>query len=607
MDINKFINTNYTGKDITGLKLNEDVLTNVIYKIKQKIKDVKNFEQLDSYVRIIINDLNVKDKELIIDKINKFLYNELYIDIDIVALRKNIIENFNDTDQCPNTATIICPIDTFDRNYNCASSNYSSNGRFNGINSDNNLYPNPWYSAYSKNNKNQCTVDTSQCPPGLTLGKNNDGSNVCIHEKNEYATDLNLYAENKWYQWFTIPNYHLDNQFIEIKGADNKPMLLDPCGCTRGQYEFDKIPYTEVINKCMSKMDYKFGAYTDAMPFSPIAAICLFGVLIDSNLLEDYHSNLYVKHVGDVAISYDTDFIKEGEERLIITNATRDIKEIGCQFIMSEYTVSIPNSYELPKSIYAFDVEKIAFAYKIASNVSRILGSKNGYDKLKNHFDYTFEDALSDIPDGINNKIYEMKKNYEGYKKKKISQPAIADELIKACKICFSLRFNIDINTKTNDGDNVAKGLENFLTMEYIYDLFSNKTNMFAVEVVNKLQMEYPNKGYLTFDITPKDATSNIQINETSMYGEYHLRTDIPSSVNIPFKYNKSLSNVISFTKTFLVYLFMLFIIISILYLLYLLWTEYLYEHTFGIFDQTVVKDEYAQTANEICIEPTEN
>jgi hypothetical protein len=568
MDINKFINTGKDIKNITGLKLNEDVLTNVIYKIKQKIKGVKNFEQLYSHVRIIINDLNIKDKEFTIDKINKYLYNQLSIDIDIVALRKSIIENFKDSDSCPTTESIICPIDAYDKEFNCASSNYTSNGiHTTTFNSD----PNPWYSAYG-DNKQTCIVDTSQCPPGLTFGKNAGGSNVCFFETKpayEYATSSNLYAESKWYEWFTIPNFHLDNKFIEMKDEENNPIRLQPCGCEIGKYEFDQIPYTEFVDKCMSKMDYKFGAYTDAMPYSPIAAICLLGsVTVDTRLLQNYHSNICT----DMNIQYSN--FTNGEtdnEKLVIIEAKKQIKEIGCQFIASEYNVSIPNSYELPKSIYAFDTDQINLAYDIASNVSYTLNLNGGEKTLRDKITYTA---------GVAWEAYEGDKYNDDEKFKK----DMTDQLIKACKICFSQRFKIE---------KPIKDVEKFIKMDYIYDLFSNKTNMFAVDVINKLQMKYPEKGYLTFDINNNTDEKIATINANSMYHALNwIRTDKPSLASIPFKYNKSLSNVISFSQTFMVYLLMFFTTIIVLYVIYKICIR-IYPNTLGFFDETETRQQY--------------
>jgi len=588
MDINKFITTNYTGKDIqqiTSLKLNDDVLTNIIYKIKQKIKNVKNFEQLYSHVRIIINDLNIKDKELTIDKINKFLYNQLYIDIDITALRKNIIEDFNNSDSCSNIKPIICSIDAYDKRYNCASSKYTSNGDF--IDNPNNYVKgNPWHSAHKKDNKKICTVDRSQCPRGLTLGKDQNGMNVCIHEaKTEYKYAINLesYAENKWYEWFTIPNFHLGNKFIEDKNDNNIPLLLQPCGCTPGEFEFDKIPYTEFINKCMHKIDYKFGAYTDAMPYSPIAAVCLLGAPID-NILNKYHRDLYdIPHCN---LPYNDTFkntevndrINDSDqnEKLIFTDAYKKIKNIGTQFLISEYYVSIPNSYELPKSIYAFDVDQISFAYDIASNVSFILNKRDGFNELSNKFDYTIRDGIGDDYDN----------NIHGGRDNKLFKENHVNELIKACKICFSLTFKIE------ESNIELKGFEKVMKMDYIYDLFSNKTNMFAVDVVNKLQIKHPDKGYLSFDIYKGAENVAPPINSYSMYSQNFLRTDIPSTVPIPFRYNKSLLNVISYTQIFLVYLFTLICVIVILYIVYKLWTL-MYTYSIGYFDSTEASKAY--------------
>jgi len=278
MDINKFINTNYKGKDIqniTGLTLNAEILTNVIYKIKQNIKIINNFEQLYSNVEIIINDMDIKNKKITINKINQFLYNQLYIDINIADLRKNISEHFVDVNTCTPTVTTCTPTKGYRAGYfnpnngaladiedftieNDIIENFQS-GKSKLNSSRIKLNPgNAWYSASDVNNNTTSTIDTLKCPHGLSLEKKTDGTNICTTTIEDilFETKINNYVENKWYEWFTIPNFHLDNKFKEIT-EDNITVRLQPCGYNNDTnvIEFDKVPYTQFIDKCMNKID----------------------------------------------------------------------------------------------------------------------------------------------------------------------------------------------------------------------------------------------------------------------------------------------------------------------------------------------------------------
>ena len=577
MDINKLINTNYRGKDIqniTGLKLNEDILTNVIYKIKQNINAIKNFEQLNSNVEIIINDMNIKNSKLTIDKINQFLYNQLYIDINVVDLRKNISEHFANT--CP-TIPDVCPSDTNTPRYNAAKAdtesfsidNYTNFRNDKGeknieehfISGDINSeyiksYPgNAWYSKIIMvDNKKIKRLDTSKCPPGLSLTKLDDGTNICTIDSNidiVYESKINNFVENKWYEWFTIPNFHLDNTFKEIT-EDNIKTRLQPCGYNNdiNILEFDKIPYTEFIDKCMNKIDYKFGSYTNNMPYSPIAAICLLG----SCILTDNNSNLLLQYYSNILIQesiFDTNSLLHLS---VIYDATKIIANITTKFISNiNYNVSIPNDNEIPQSIYAFDVDKIAFAHDIALNVSSILNKPNGFENLKTKIEKNYNNTISNLH---------------------------AKELIKACHICFS---------KTLQKKNKA----NLSTMDYVYDLILDKTNYYAVNILNILRPSYPKKTYISFYIkNPYNTISNIS-NEMSMYKSSFMRTDIPFS-RIPYKTNTQLNQILNYTKYIVWYIFLIFLFICIFYIiLYIYRNRRLWSPIAFLLETHVVEDRF--------------
>jgi len=283
----------------------------------------------------------------------------------------------------------------------------------------------------------------------------------------------------------------------------------------------------------MNKIDYKFGSYTNNMPYSPIAAICLLG----SCILTDNNSNLLLQYYSNILIKKSIVETKNILHLSVIDDATKIIANITTQFISNDnYNVTIPNNNELGSSIHAFDVDKISFAHDIALNVSSILNKPNG-----------FENLIKKIKIKYNNNISNLH----------------AKELIKACHICFSKNLQKQIKP-------------NLSTIDYVYDLMLDKTNFYAVNVLNILRPSYPKKTFITFDIKdPYNKIVNI-LNEESMYNYTNsnfMRTDIPVS-KIPFKTNSILNQIFNYTKYIIWYIFLFFIFICIIYIIFYIYRK---------------------------------
>jgi len=297
------------------------------------------------------------------------------------------------------------------------------------------------------------------------------------------------------------------------------------------------------------------------MPYSPIAAICLLGSCIltdsNSNLLLQYYSNILIK-----------ESIVDTQNLLhlsVINDATKIISNITTKFISNNnYNVTIPNQNELQQSIHAFDVDKISFAHDIALNVSSILNKPNGLENLIKKIKINYNNDISNLH---------------------------AKELIKACHICFSKTLEKQIKTNSS-------------IMDSVYDLMLDKTNFYAVNILNILQPYYPEKNFITFDIIdPYEKISNIS-NETSMYNYTNstfMRTDIPSS-SIPFKTNTMLNQMLNYTKYTIWYMFLFFIFISIIYIIFYIYRKLRrYLPPFVFLETHTMQDRRAAAAIEKC------
>lgn len=70
------------------------------------------------------------------------------------------------------------------------------------------------------------------------------------------------YYQEKWFDWFTISNYHIGNNY-------NK--FYKPCD------EFNYVPTKDNIKKCIERKNYNYGVYEDTFSYTPISIIFLLG------------------------------------------------------------------------------------------------------------------------------------------------------------------------------------------------------------------------------------------------------------------------------------------------------------------------------------------
>lgn len=133
---------------------------------------------------------------------------------------------------------------------------------------------------------------TVGCPPGFRTKKG-----VCEVEPvlKDYSRDKRAYCQERWYDWFTIPNYQLgnnysntnilikekvDGQLAEEVTTSNLVFCYKPC--PKGQmplYRKDPVDNdtmgdeTNRLEKCVNKNEYFISKYAGSDDFCPLAAI----------------------------------------------------------------------------------------------------------------------------------------------------------------------------------------------------------------------------------------------------------------------------------------------------------------------------------------------
>lgn len=155
--------------------------------------------------------------------------------------------------------------------------------------------------------------ETVSCPPGFIK---NTETGMC-ETKNvlkDYWRDKRALCQERWYDWFTVENYHLGNNYsnttVEIMEekqeggitlkvlASNLVSCYSPCpGGTVPLYRRDPVDSDTMgdeidkIEKCVSKTDYFTGKYKgtdDYCPLAAIHAITLTSSNIEATLNQQY-------------------------------------------------------------------------------------------------------------------------------------------------------------------------------------------------------------------------------------------------------------------------------------------------------------------------------
>jgi hypothetical protein len=131
---------------------------------------------------------------------------------------------------------------------------------------------------------------TIGCPTGFTVSQKGDG---CIKKTIDATTTTNSKCDERWYDWFTIANYHIGNKYHKNKNC------LTPCKDNYvPAYATDPVDGTTIdftskddLSKCVHKYNYFGGKYRNTPDYCPIAIIKRIGSS-KQDLMNEYNSIL---------------------------------------------------------------------------------------------------------------------------------------------------------------------------------------------------------------------------------------------------------------------------------------------------------------------------
>lgn len=261
---------------------------------------------------------------------------------------------------------------------------------------------NPYLSLnYDKTTKKHfCSI-----PDDISLPKNNryameyNTSNILRPNTEIYFKNKKIgFCEERWHDWFCIPNFHLNNRWVnekpsELESTKSVGKCLMPC-------KFGYVPTDENIGKCVLKNQYNGGAYADDFDYNPLALICLLGTTFDSFLNEDkggyiqYMKNIQKNVLADTSIEFlhnnnDNKDIMEyilanikTENGPIWTNVKQDIQkyisemftnipDINNEFI--DLNITAPSDSIIDMMNRYITKNRILYAYGIAKNINDML------------------------------------------------------------------------------------------------------------------------------------------------------------------------------------------------------------------------------------------
>jgi hypothetical protein len=199
----------------------------------------------------------------------------------------------------------------------------------------------------------------------------------------------NKFCEDKWYEWFSIPDYHLGNN-------NNYSTDDDKCyaKCKLNYIPFSKPDSNDdgEIDKqyCVLKDEYMYGIYKGSLPYIPISLIFLLGSTKD--FLIQYYLLLLKNKKSDIT---NYDFDKELYEHIstnvdtqnnIYNSAKINIKAYIDEFLLlpiDEKHIIEPSDDIAKISNVLMDKPTLTYAYDMCKKMHDILNNDIEYNNWK--------------------------------------------------------------------------------------------------------------------------------------------------------------------------------------------------------------------------------
>lgn len=273
---------------------------------------------------------------------------------------------------------------------------------------------NPWLSL---NEINKCAIPANiELPNELVY--NNDKTKILKPPPVYRYKSKTGYCQERWYDWFTIPDYHFGNRYTLVNEPEHPRNILQcliPCPIGYVPRDNSNKVYA---GKCISKEFYEYGLYDGTFNYLPISLILLLGSNYKSLrqyyifLLEDVKStilnndlilneNVY-NYIHDTNNTNGQDPIRKN---IAIAKTEMNKAIINLFKIPFDYkNITVPDNNVIKISTPIITKSRILEAYNICKYFHEI---SNDSSKVKEYKE--FKDSLLEI-NGFASKPYQFKK-----------------------------------------------------------------------------------------------------------------------------------------------------------------------------------------------------
>ena len=279
-------------------------------------------------------------------------------------------------------------------------------------------------------------------------------SKKAIYEYLPLHAHCNKYDIEKWQDWFCIPNYYINNNYVEGEKAlidiDTNDVSICYKPCYINDINDSLIIKRGNIKQCVYKSSYLNGKYSNYTIFDPFSIICLFGST--PNTIKDIHKKgSYLYKLNEISKKTDNSNWNNEEYELAKDINTNDINIIDNVIKNpAPFISSIITDIEKSKDIYVLYIKNIIdtllidelIKKKISEDIldfNNLLISNDFYymtylNKISNNYgiDYAFE---------ISNNINDNTASNNGISDKLITKDLkkyVNFALKYSCYVCFS-------------------------------------------------------------------------------------------------------------------------------------------------------------------------
>ena len=206
------------------------------------------------------------------------------------------------------------------------------------------------------------TCVTHACPPGFV-----DSRGTCKKPLTDALVSKRARCDERWTDWFTVPNYHLGNAFY----SSNVGQCMAPC--PSGQvpaFATDPVDgsgvdftSTDELGKCIDKQEYFDGKYAESAEHCPVAWVHRLGVTT-----RDIEQSLQEKYDGVIAES-------GGDKNNYMVDQERDRKSQAAAIVAmgarGMEAVAMPNETTTAACKRLATPERIQEAYGICEQIQQ--------------------------------------------------------------------------------------------------------------------------------------------------------------------------------------------------------------------------------------------